>query len=499
MGYGFLYLMDEATDRRVDEYSVRNNYRIRFANYSRIYLQRNDHGRARPLRFKSSHDENVNGARGRDLRGGGPRPEQGLRWGDPGIYGDTQHPPEPYNNNYKQGPDHPPEGRRPEAYNRGGQQPQYPPEGGGWEQQDNPANYQHGGNRQDPANYQHGGNRHPHPPVQDLNYGNPHPDYMASGVHPPPGYAGQGNYDQQQHYPPEQQQQQQQQWENNKSNNYPEQVYSRHPAEYAGRHELPQTGYDNHPPQGRLQQPPNGYHKQQFPVDRKFVGDLGQQQYGQQPPGGDYRQLGGEYRPPGGQHGQPGGDYGQAGGQYGQQRGQHGQNGGRQYGGQHGQQGGQQGDYYGGVMYLNDREGAYGGYNNSNTNDNRVQEASGGHGYSQPEGFRNGEGAYRGEQYPPQGGYEAHQNSNFNQGYDQSFQQQQVPRDPYEGANNGYSTQSNSMNGGWQQGEHPKGTVPREEPQGPYGTAKVTYSHGGRGRGGGASHGPREQRRHRPY
>lgn len=50
MGYGFLYLMDEDTDRRVDEYSVRNNYRIRFANFSRIYLQRNDKTRTRPPR-----------------------------------------------------------------------------------------------------------------------------------------------------------------------------------------------------------------------------------------------------------------------------------------------------------------------------------------------------------------------------------------------------------------------------------------------------------------
>lgn len=50
MGYGFLYLMDDETDRRVEEYSVRNNYRIRFANFSRIYLQRNDKTRTRPMR-----------------------------------------------------------------------------------------------------------------------------------------------------------------------------------------------------------------------------------------------------------------------------------------------------------------------------------------------------------------------------------------------------------------------------------------------------------------
>ncbi|GAX12077.1 hypothetical protein FisN_8Lh181 [Fistulifera solaris] len=50
MGYGFLYLMDAETDRRVEEYSVRNNFRIRFANFSRIHLQRNDKTRRRPMR-----------------------------------------------------------------------------------------------------------------------------------------------------------------------------------------------------------------------------------------------------------------------------------------------------------------------------------------------------------------------------------------------------------------------------------------------------------------
>ena len=72
MGYGFLYLMDEDTDRRVDEYSVRNNYRIRFANFSRIYLQRNDKTRTRPLRGD-----------GKPMGGGHPRHPQHMGPGRP--------------------------------------------------------------------------------------------------------------------------------------------------------------------------------------------------------------------------------------------------------------------------------------------------------------------------------------------------------------------------------------------------------------------------------
>lgn len=84
MGYGFLYLMDEDTDRRVEEYSVRNNYRIRFANFSRIYLQRNDKTRTRPLRFKAAHENGTRfGADRHGRNGGNHRP----RHDDMGHYG----------------------------------------------------------------------------------------------------------------------------------------------------------------------------------------------------------------------------------------------------------------------------------------------------------------------------------------------------------------------------------------------------------------------------
>ncbi|GAX18961.1 hypothetical protein FisN_8Hh181 [Fistulifera solaris] len=83
MGYGFLYLMDAETDRRVEEYSVRNHFRIRFANFSRIYLQRNDKTRTRPMRERPPRLPPGVQRNGEDLPPVRPSHQPRLRHGHP--------------------------------------------------------------------------------------------------------------------------------------------------------------------------------------------------------------------------------------------------------------------------------------------------------------------------------------------------------------------------------------------------------------------------------
>ncbi len=120
MGYGFLYLMDEDTDRRVEEYSVRNNYRVRFANFSRIYLQRNDKTRTRPLHSKEIRDVGHYGPRDRP-----PYPPNGGR-GFGRDEGHAEYPRQHVRSNDPRLPHFPPFARGPpQAMPRGGSQ-QFP-------------------------------------------------------------------------------------------------------------------------------------------------------------------------------------------------------------------------------------------------------------------------------------------------------------------------------------------------------------------------------------